>query len=208
MMQRAALICAGLLAVFALLTDNDRAMGHPFPVLHALSGSAPISTGPGDTPPAPLTAMAVSDLAFLAGRWEGAKNDMMFDEVWMPPRGRMMLGSYRLLKDGQPPLMLMMIIEERADGIIFRMKQFDPDFVSLGQSFREYHLIALNGQRAVFVRSDIADNPERLIYHRTGTHQLIVEVHYKPKENRPRKETYVMRLANHSRMSGWSIPIR
>jgi uncharacterized protein DUF6265 len=50
-------------------------------------------------PPEPIAA-PIEALAWIVGRWSGARGDDHFEEWWSEPAGGMMLGMFRLLHDG------------------------------------------------------------------------------------------------------------
>jgi hypothetical protein len=74
-------------------------------------------------PPASLTSAA-----WLEGAWLGDGLGGVSEEVWSGPRGGVMMGMYRMLKDGKPVFYEFMQIVEADGTIALRLKHFSPDF--------------------------------------------------------------------------------
>jgi hypothetical protein len=86
---------------------NDR-----FDAVKEAAGAAEIVAPPkGD----PLDAVA-----WLSGAWTGTTKDgETFEEVWMPPRGGVMVGAGRSSKDGETTFFEFLRIEHKAGGVVY-----------------------------------------------------------------------------------------
>lgn len=99
-----------------------------------------------------VSGASVGDLAFLVGRWQGEGLGGVVEEIWGPPLGGEMIGSFRLVQGGEPVFYeLMTLVEEEGD-VLLRLKHFDPDLV--GWEEREesvsFPLIEVQGTTAWF----------------------------------------------------------
>ena len=72
-------------------------------------------------------AATVQDMTFLAGRWVGEALGGESEEVWTPPRGGVMLGMYRLVRDGKPIFYELFTLSEHEGSLIIRLKHFNAD---------------------------------------------------------------------------------
>ncbi len=75
------------------------------------------------SPPATLTVMA-----WLAGAWIGEGLGGVSEEIWSEPRGGVMMGMYRSLKQDQPVFYEFLLLLEENGTIVMKLKHFNPDF--------------------------------------------------------------------------------
>ncbi|MFM7261445.1 MAG: DUF6265 family protein [bacterium] len=145
--------------------------------LHAIE-QPPQSAAPSQTEPAPTTApatapatpakpavpakrepaapdVALAPLAFLAGHWTTTlPNGMVSEEMWMPVRGKSMLGSFRQTRpDGNPAFFEFTQVVATKDAVILRQVhlhgQFDIDERRKEPMFLK--LAKVEGDSATFV---------------------------------------------------------
>jgi hypothetical protein len=99
---------------------------------------------------------ALQPLAFLSGRWTSDSAEGQEEEYWSQATGRSMIGTFRVLKDGDAVFYEFWVIEVEDGRAIFKMKHFDrgllgweekADMVRLTLSVR-------NGQDVLFSKSD------------------------------------------------------
>lgn len=74
----------------------------------------------GERPPASIAAMT-----WLAGTWTGAGLGGENEEVWSEPRHGVMMGMYRMLKDGKPVFYELLTLSEVEGSLEIRLKHFD-----------------------------------------------------------------------------------
>ena len=72
---------------------------------------------------------SAADMAWLAGSWIGTGLGGVSEEIWSKPNGGIMMGTYRLLKDGKPVFYEMLWLMEAEGTLILRLKHFSPDLV-------------------------------------------------------------------------------
>ncbi len=69
----------------------------------------------------------IADAAWLAGNWRGTGLGGFSEETWSAPEAGIMVGTYRLVKDGKPVFYEMMWLLETEGTLILRLKHFNPD---------------------------------------------------------------------------------
>src|SRR5690606_36146300 len=96
--------------------------------------------GDAQSPPA-----TIDRVAWLAGRWVGEGLGGVSEEIWSPPAGGAMMGSYRLLKDGAPVFYEMFLLVEEKGTLILKVKHFAPDFTGWEEKseFVDFPLVAI-----------------------------------------------------------------
>lgn len=72
---------------------------------------------------------SIADISWLAGSWSGTGLGGISEEIWSLPSGGVMMGAYRLFKDGKPVVYEMMLLLETEGTIVLRLKHFQPNFV-------------------------------------------------------------------------------
>ena len=97
--------------------------------------------------PPPLAA-----LDFLVGRWEGEAFGGWVEESWGPAKAGSMLGSFRLVVDGQTSFYELMVIEAVEGRPTLRVKHFSPDLEpwEQGKNSVDFALIDVEGTTAWF----------------------------------------------------------
>ena len=101
-------------------------------------------------------ATELSDLAWMAGQWNGVQDGVETDEAWLEPRGNTMLGIHRDTKNGKTTSFEFLRIASTAEGItLWASPQGKP-----GTPFR---LKEVKGKRVVFENPE-HDFPQRIIY--------------------------------------------
>ena len=105
------------------------------------------------SPPDPL-----ASLAWLADDWFGREGDLEMEERWMEPKGGMMLGVHRDVKNGRAVSFEFFRIEATDDGITYFAQPH-------GKPATPFKLVAAEskGRRAVFANPE-HDFPKRILY--------------------------------------------
>jgi hypothetical protein len=78
--------------------------------------------------PAPSRAV-LADLSWMAGRWIDDSGGDLSEEVWSAPSGDSMMGMWRYVSGGEVRIFELLTITLEADGIVLRLRHFDPDLV-------------------------------------------------------------------------------
>jgi hypothetical protein len=126
--------------------------------------------------PAAATGTRVADLGWIAGRWVSDTQGRYSEEVWTGPAGGTMLGMWRVVQSGRAQIFELLALSEEPEGIMLRLRHFDPKLVAREdkESPVALRLIGVQGARATFEGPGGASGPLRLIYHRTGARTLAV----------------------------------
>jgi len=85
-------------------------------------------TAPAQTPQPPKPKL--QDLSFLSGHWVDSSERHLSEEVWSQPSGDSMVGMWRYVSEGKVRLFELLSIREEADGVVLRLRHFDPGFVA------------------------------------------------------------------------------
>lgn len=95
---------------------------------------------------------ALSDLSWLAGHWHGEGLGGKCDEVWLPASGGSMIGTFRLVKDGQLVFSEFLTIVEDSGSLVMKVKHFDPDGTGWEDKdeFVAFPLVELGDEEAYF----------------------------------------------------------
>jgi hypothetical protein len=112
---------------------------------------------------------SIKDVAWLAGSWLGTGLGGVSEEVYTHPAGGVMLGMYRVIKDGKPMFYELITLAEDGGSLTMRLKHFNPDLKGWEEkndsvSFR---LVKKEGKRVYF---------EGLTIERQGKNGVIIYV--------------------------------
>lgn len=70
-------------------------------------------------------AATLSDIAWIEGHWRGKAFGGDTEEIWSPPMGGSMMGSFRLVVEGSVSFYELMTISEVGSTLLLRIKHFD-----------------------------------------------------------------------------------
>lgn len=84
-----------------------------------LSNTLELSEGV-ESPPATL-----ADIDWIAGHWTGSALGGQVEEIWSPPLGGSMMGSFKLVQEEKVIFYEIITIAEIDDTLILRLKHFD-----------------------------------------------------------------------------------
>lgn len=99
---------------------------------------------------------ALQPLAFLSGRWTSDSAEGQEEEYWSQVTGSSMLGTFRVLKDGDAVFYEFWVIEVEDGRAIFKMKHFDRGLVGWEEKADVVRLTlsVSDGQDVLFSKSD------------------------------------------------------
>lgn len=110
----------------------------------------------------------LEDLAWLAGCWENNRGNRQAEEVWLKPKGGMMLGLGRTIVNGKATEFESMRIHEDKGELFFTAKPS-------GQSESSFKLISYSDGKAVFENPQ-HDFPQRVIYSKQPDGSLLARI--------------------------------
>lgn len=70
---------------------------------------------------------SLSDVHWIQGHWTGEALGGQVEEIWSPPLGESMMGSFKLVRDGKVKFYEIITISEVEQTLIMRLKHFDPN---------------------------------------------------------------------------------
>ena len=109
----------------------------------------------------------LDDLAWIAGHWTATVDGAQMEEIWLAPRGNVMLGLHRdVMPNGKVSFEFMRIAVTK-DGIVYFAQPG-------GRPPTPFKLAEVKGERAVFANPE-HDFPQRIIYEKRGA-QLCARV--------------------------------
>src|SRR5262245_23827669 len=119
----------------------------------------------------------VSTLAWLAGSWRGVADSTKLEEHWSAPGGDCMMGMFRAVRSGHVRAYQFMSLEQDPDGVLLRVKRFDPGLVGKEDRDRSvvFRLEHATWHEAVFDYEG-PESPKRLTYRRAGHDSLYVRL--------------------------------
>ncbi len=99
----------------------------------------------------------IEDLGWMAGHWAGTAGGIEMEELWIEPKGGIMLGVHRDIKPDGSAFFEYLRIEERDGAIVYIASP-------RGGAPTGFTLTSLEEARAVFENPE-HDFPQRIIYH-------------------------------------------
>lgn len=99
---------------------------------------------------------ALAPLAWMAGCWARVTEASRLEEQWMEPRGGLMLGMSRLVRDGRAVSHEALRIEDRGGTVVYVAWPS-------GQAVTEFAAAAIDDTLAVFENPE-HDFPQRILY--------------------------------------------
>ncbi len=132
---------------------------------------------------------SIGDMEWLAGNWIGTGLGGYSEEIWSKPSGGIMMGAYRLIKDGKPVLYEMMLLVETEGLLVLRLKHFHGNFVGWEEKDRsvDFKFVSRSGSRMHF---------NGLTFERVGNEGLRVYLAMRLKDGTLREEIFELKRTN------------
>lgn len=128
--------------------------------------------------------LTVSDLAWLAGQWQGELNGALIEEHWSTPAGGVIMGMFRWVKPAEEgareganriALYELFVLEPDDEGQpVLRLRHFSPGLVAWEEKDApmELRLVEAGPNRALFQKQG-GDEAVRLEYSRPEPDELL-----------------------------------
>lgn len=131
-------------------------------------------------------AATVADIAWLAGNWNGTGLGGVSEEIWSKPSGGVMMGTYRLIKDGKPIFYEMMWMVENEGTIALRLKHFHANLVGWEEKDKtvDFKFVKKEGNRFYF---------SGLTFERKGGKELNIFLALRQKDGTVKEEIFTMK---------------
>jgi hypothetical protein len=125
----------------------------------------------------PKGAARIASLSWMAGHWRGVADSTRLEEHWSMPAGDCMMGMFRAVRDGHVRAYQFMSLEQDPDGVLLRVKRFEPGLVGKEDKERSvvFRLEHASFREAVFDYQG-SESPKRLTYRRAGHDSLYVRL--------------------------------
>jgi hypothetical protein len=103
-------------------------------------------------PSSPPGKATLEDVRWLAGHWRGEGLGGISDEIWSEPAAGTMVGTYRLVKDGEVSFYELMVLQEREGSLVLRLKHFTKDMVAWEEKEKtvDFRLVRTGEREAYF----------------------------------------------------------
>jgi hypothetical protein len=110
------------------------------------------TTALAQTAAAPPPKATLEDFRWIVGHWTGTGLGGTSEEMWMPPAGGAILGSFRQLKDGKIAFYELLTLLERDGTVVLRLKHFNADLTAWEEKAQvlEFPLVELTPTKAAF----------------------------------------------------------
>ena len=124
-----------------------------------------------DSPPPSVLAQKVSaikltDLSWLEGRWRGDWGPRVAEQVWMAPKAGLMVGLFRLIEGDKPLVIELFSMVQKPDGINFYFRHFTSELVPWEKSEATVlNLANVDGKKIDF-ENPVNGMPKRSIFTR------------------------------------------
>jgi hypothetical protein len=124
------------------------------------ANAPPASTAAAQTKP------TLADFAWLAGRWQGAWGPRVAQQVWMPPKGDVMLGTFQLVENGTTLVIELYTLVEKPDGINLYFRHFTSTLAPWETSKPTLLKFAGSTPKAIEFDNPVNGQPKRAVIRR------------------------------------------
>lgn len=117
--------------------------------------------------PVPSVKGVLAQLAFMAGDWGGPDGTAIVEEVWLAPKGGLMLGLGRTVRDGKAVDFEFMRIEQQGDSLVYLASPG-------GKPATPFPLAAIDATSVVF--ESALEFPRRVSYQKNADGSLTARI--------------------------------
>jgi len=95
---------------------------------------------------------SIEEVAWIAGIWKGKALGGEIEEIWSKPLGGSMMGSFKLVSDGQVNFYELCTITEEKGSLLLRIKHFNKDLKGWEEKDKSvsFRLVKLEPKKAYF----------------------------------------------------------
>jgi hypothetical protein len=130
----------------------------------------------------------IADIAWLAGHWTGDGLGGVSEEMWTPPRNGVMLGMYRLIRDGKPAFYELLTIAEENGTLALRLKHFNADLTGWEEKDKSVSFQYVS-------KTDRTVHFNGLTFQRDNDDQLTIFLALRQKDGSLREEVFRLKRA-------------
>ena len=94
----------------------------------------------------------LSDVDWIQGHWKGEALGGQVEEIWSPPLGESMMGSFKLVQNGKVKFYEIITISEMDQTLIMRLKHFDSELKGWEEKDEtvDFKLVQLTPEKVFF----------------------------------------------------------
>jgi hypothetical protein len=130
-------------------------------------------------------APALSDFAWLEGRWRGEWGSRVAEQTWLGPNADEMTGVFRLVEGEKVLVLELFSLTEKPEGIGFYFRHFTPELLPWEKSDATMlKLETLDPKKAVFV-NPVNGEPKRTIMVRVDADTYTARSEIEPEHGEP-----------------------
>jgi hypothetical protein len=135
---------------------------------------------------ATVPAATIEEMAWLAGRWTGDGLGGRTEEIWSPPDGGTMVGTFRLVREDKPVFYEFLTLRVTDSGLAMRLKHFHPDMTGWEEKemFVEFLYVGREENRYYF---------EGLTFIREGEDAMTIYLALRSREGAVREQLFRMK---------------
>lgn len=128
-------------------------------------------------------AASIEDVAWLSGYWTGKAFDGEFEEIWSQPFGNTMMGSYKLVVNGEVNFYEILTIVEEERSLVLKLKHFNRDLTGWEEKNEsvDFPLVRFTPEKAFF---------QGMTFEKINSHQMKVFLAIKQKNGDFREEVF------------------
>jgi len=135
--------------------------------------------------PEPVKRFALSDLSWLAGRWQGQWGPRTAEQVWMPAKAGSMLGIFRTIADDKTLVVELLTLSEASDGIEYSLRHFTPALVPWEKSSPAVLRFASADSKKIVFENAVDGEPKHVIFEIVDANTYIARSEIIPEQGDP-----------------------
>jgi Domain of unknown function (DUF6265) len=152
---------------------------------HSSTGSSASSSTQQQVHGAADHAPALSDFAWLEGRWRGEWGSRVAEQTWLGPKAGEMTGVFRLVEGDKVLVLELFSLTEKPEGISFYFRHFTPELLPWEKSDATVlKLETLDPKKAVFV-NPVNGEPKRTSMVRVDADTYTARSEIEPEHGEP-----------------------
>lgn len=173
----------------ALLTALAVAAGLPRP----LPAQEPSGAGTRQAPqtaaapasPAVATKTTLANFSWLAGRWQGAWGPRVAEQVWMPPKGGTMVGTFQLTEKGNTLVIELFSLSEQPNGIELHLRHFTKSLAAWEKTGPATLTLSQDASNDFVFENPAGGQPKRIVFHQIDADTFVLRSEIAPPKAPP-----------------------
>lgn len=125
----------------------------------------------------------IAEMSWLSGQWTGNALGGISEEIWSEPKNGVMMGMYRLVRDGKPIFYEFLTLQEENGSLMIRVKHFNPDLTGWEEKNKTVDFPFVEKTRGVLHFDGMAFQPD-------GNNAVTIFLAIRQKDGSVREETF------------------